>query len=361
MTVRMFCLIILILTFFCGLLSRGMEKNEKKIQSMFFINIALIILIILPGLRSNIGDTYVYKAVYSKLGYIKSWNDIMNDKDRGYTVYTLLLYQITSNPQIMIFVNALLTQTLYFKFFYKYRSMIELQLYIYIASGYFFITMNGMRQCLAAGIILIGTKYLVDKRFVKYTFIIILASFFHQSALIMIPIYFIANMEPWSKNTIIIIVLTSLGTLMFFELLPLLEKILQGTQYENYIQIFEDGIEQGANPIRIIVALIPLILSYIRKDELREWKESEIFINMSMVNLVFMIFSLNTWIFARFTIYFNLYNFVLLPYIIKTWNNRKERQLLYVFLIICYLIFFFREHGLEIIKTNYSIQRFLYW
>ena len=57
-----------------------------------------------------------------------------------------------------------------------------------------------------------------------------------------------------------------------------------------------------------------------------------------------MAFSLYNWIFARFSIYFQLYNFILLPYIIKEcFSNRKERDLIYVMFLICYFIFFYRE------------------
>lgn len=360
MTVREICFYVLISTFTCLLFSRLMEEREKRLGSIFFTLTALIILIIIPGLRNNIGDTYVYVDIYNSLDNIKTFEDLMGNKDVGYTIYTIFLYQFSKNPQIMIFTTAFLTQIMYFLFFYKNKNLIELEIYIYIASGYFLVTMNGMRQCFAAGIIVIANKYIIKRNFKKYFFMIMLASFLHQSALIMIPLYFIANMEPWTKKTWVMIGLATLGTFLFFELLPILEKLLEGTQYEHYVQVFQDGTEEGANPIRVIVAMVPLILAYIQREKLKEHNYSKIFINMSVINLIFMIFSLQTWIFARFTIYFNLYNCVLLPWCVKIWENKKERQYLYIMLIVCYLIFFTREHGGEIIRTYYGISNFIW-
>ena len=40
--------------------------------------------------------------------------------------------------------------------------MIELSLYVYIASGMYLVSMNGVRQYLTAAIIFTATKYILD-------------------------------------------------------------------------------------------------------------------------------------------------------------------------------------------------------
>lgn len=358
--VRILFLIVLFIVFISLLIQRLMEKNKKKIVSIFFLLIGSIVVIAVASLRNNIGDTYVYVNSYSNLINIKSIQDLMQEKDIGFKIFTLMLYQISSNPQFMIFTTAFITQLNYLKFFYRYRSLIELEVFIYIASGYYLVTMNGIRQAFAAAILVCATKYMIDREFWKYFLVIILASFFHQSALIMIPVYFIVNMEPWKKNTFIIIGIAMIGFLFFFTFLPILFKFLEHTQYAHYFEIIKEGTEQGANPLRLLVAIVPLVLSYIKRESLKQWDGNKVFVNISIINFIFMLFSLHTWIFARFAMYFNLYNCVLLPNIIKRWENRKEKNLLYAFLILCYFIFFLREHGGIIYGTNYGIQELFY-
>ena len=333
----------LILTFIFSFFSRGMDEYNKNLASKYFIVITLCILVAVPAFRTNIGDTYVYKRSFESMGST-SLLDIFNDfGDVGYYVFTFYLYRISSNPQIMIFTTALITQVCYFKFFYKYRSYLELEIFMYITSGYFFVTMNGIRQSLAAGILVLATKYLIERNFKKYLLVVIFASLFHQSALIMILIYFIVRSKPFSNGTFIMIIGAIIGVMLFNELIPPLFKLLQGSNYEHYEQVFKDGTERGANILRVFVAMVPVILAYLRKEDLEEWENGIIFTNMAIINLVFMIFSLKTWIFARFTIYFNLYNFILLPYIIRRWINQKEKRTLYLFCILCYLLFFLVE------------------
>ncbi|MGG7078777.1 EpsG family protein [Clostridium sardiniense] len=333
----------LISTYILALLSRLMEGRKKYIQSKYFLVILAIVLILIAGLRTNIGDTGTYIRSYIDFEGKTLSEALENKGDWGFYLFTYYIYQISSNPQVMIFINALITQILYLRFFLRYKSLLELEVFMYISSGYYFVTMNGIRQSLAAGIIMIGTKYIISGNFKKFFIIIVAASIFHQSALIMIPIYFISRMKPWSKKIFIMIGIAVVGTILFYELLPILERILQGTNYEHYIKVFQEGTEQGANILRVLVAAVPLVLAYIRRKDLEDSSFNRVFINMSVINFVFMLFSLQTWIFARFTMYFNMFNFILLPSVISSWKSNKEKRLLYILFIICYLLFFMKE------------------
>ena len=61
-------------------------------------------------------------------------------------------------------------------------------------------------KCLAAAIIFTATKYLINGNWIKYFLIVLFASTFHQSALILIPIYFFVRYKAWSKATLLLLV-----------------------------------------------------------------------------------------------------------------------------------------------------------
>src|SRR5690625_5857440 len=126
--------------------------------------------------------------------------------------------------------------------------MIEISLYVYITGGLFLVSMNGIRQVLAAAIAFNAIHFLIKRNWLGYTLIIILASFFHQSALILLPIYFIVRLKEWSKMTAIMLtaaVLIVLGYELFSELLF---QAIEDTQYGHY-RTFSEG---GANKLREI-------------------------------------------------------------------------------------------------------------
>ena len=55
--------------------------------------------------------------------------------DFGFNIFQLFLQQISNDPQLLIFTTALITNLLIVIILYKYSRMIELSLFVYIASG----------------------------------------------------------------------------------------------------------------------------------------------------------------------------------------------------------------------------------
>ena len=78
----------------------------------------------------------------------------------------------------MIFTTALITNILIISVLYKYSRMFELSTYVYITGGLFLVSMNGIRQVLAAAIIFTATKYLINGNWVKYFLIVFLLQHF---------------------------------------------------------------------------------------------------------------------------------------------------------------------------------------
>ena len=93
--------------------------------------------------------------------------------------------------------------------------MIELSLYVYIASGMYLVSMNGVRQYLTAAIIFTATKYILDGNWKRYFLIVLFASTFHQSALVLIPIYFVVRRKAWSTITFILLFIAVLIVIGF--------------------------------------------------------------------------------------------------------------------------------------------------
>lgn len=328
----------LVSTYISYFLARISYDKKFKSIATFWSVVVFIILALVSGGRSGIGDTGAYKHSYTLLA--SNPNSFKFEGDFGFSLLSLALIQISTDPQILIFTTALITNLFNIITFNKYKSYLELQVYLYITSGYYTVTMNGIRQCLAAAILFACTNVIIDGKFKKYLIIVLLASTIHKSALILIPVYYIVRQEAWSKQIVKLIILSVIGVIFYNQLEPILFKLIGNTQYGHYSQ-FNEG---GSSFIRTVVNAVPVILAYLKRNELKEkWDNSNIFVNISVINLVFVAFGMYQWIFNRFTMYFQLYNFILLPYIIKNCFKGKEKRLLYVGLIVCYFIFFYRE------------------
>ncbi|PPA69239.1 EpsG family protein [Jeotgalibacillus proteolyticus] len=320
--------------------------QSNKLLLMF----AAVILILVSGLRSNIGDTFNYVNMYKDNQF--TWEYVTANKDMGFGVLQMILQKISTDPQIMIFTAALITNALVVIVLFHYSRMIELSLFVYITGGFYLVSMNGIRQTLAAAIAFCATKFLINGNFPAYAAIIILASTLHQSALILLPIYFIVRVKPWSKATIGLILLSIAIVIGFEQFTSLLFTTLEDTQYADY-KNFAEG---GANLVRAVVGAVPLILAYIGREKLRAlFPQSDVIVNMTLLSLIFMIVSTQSWIFARFSLYFNLYQLILLSWIVKLFRDRDEK-FVYFMILVCYLGYYYYESvvSLDIIyKSNF--------
>ena len=328
----------IISTYVFSLFSRAADEKNRKFFSIFFFSLVVIILILLSGLRSGVGDTYFYKHSFDIL--VKNPENFKFDGDFALNLLSLVLMNISTNSQILIFTTALLTNVFNMIILYKYRSYLELQVFFYITCGYYIITMNGIRQCLAAALLFLCTHLIIEGEFYKYSICVLLISTFHQSALFMIPLYFIYRSKAWSKTTFIMIFMALVGALFFNKAMEIFFTLMKNSNYSQY----QNSTEGGSSFMRTIVNSVPVILAYLKRDELKKkWPESNIFVNIALINLFFVAFGMFNWIFNRFTLYLQLYNFILVPYIIKNCLGNKEKRLFYFGFLICYFIFFYRE------------------
>lgn len=311
---------------------------------------ALLTLVLISGLRSNIGDTYFYAHDYIINDY--NWSFVLSKKDIGFGVLQMLLQRISENPQIMIFTTAFITNVLIVYILYNYSRMFEISLYVYITSGLFLVSMNGIRQVLAASIAFTSIKFLIEGSWKRYFLVIFLASLFHLSALVLIPIYFIVRFKAWSKVTIALVLISIVIVVGYSQFSTLLFSALQDTQYENY----KDFHEGGASIIRVIVNATPLVISFVGRDKLRKvFPNSDVVINMALFGFIFMLISTQNWIFARISIYFSIYQLILISWITKLFKEKNEK-FIYYSILICYLIYFYYESVISlnvIYRSNY--------
>lgn len=341
----------LAIVFSCAFFARYFATSvEATIESpvplkpnKLLISGAFVSMLAISGLRSNIGDTFFYKYSYELNDF--TWEYIFSQKDIGFgTLQMFLKNYVSEDPQILIFATALITNGIIFIVLYKYSRMIELSLYVYITGGLFLVSMNGIRQVLAAAIVFAATKYLINGNWVKYFLVVIVASLFHQSALILLPIYFIVRFKAWSKPTLVLLIFAVLIVIGFDKFSSLLFSAIEDTQYGHY-KNFAEG---GANSLRVAVDLVPLLIAYLGREKLRKiFPDSDYIVNMVLLGFVFMMISTQNWIFARFSIYFGLYQLILISWVVKVFRE-KDEKIIYYGIIVCYFLYFFYENVLNL-------------
>lgn len=317
--------------------SHPLDREPYVRPNRLLIVAAMASLVVIAGLRRNIGDTYFYRHSYEIGDFNLAHIDFTGDF--GFYIFQTFLHYVSDNPQILVFTTALMTNVLIVLVLANYSRAIELSLFVYIALGMFTVSMNGIRQSLAAAIIFAGTKYLLNGDWKKFMFLVLLAATFHRTALIFIPVYFIVRRKAWTKVTFMLLLIAVVIAFQFETFQQLLFNALNDTQYGHYSH-FNEG---GASMLRAAVTGVPLFIAFLGRKKLRElWPKSDTIVNLALLGFVFMVVATQNWIFARFDIYFGLFGLILISWITQLFVGR-DRQFVYYGMIVCYFIFFYYE------------------
>jgi hypothetical protein len=165
-----------------------------------YLYIALtLVLILIAGLRTG-GQGSDY-ASYQTL-YIQNLTPdeylanpiVLFFKDPGYFFLTSLLhYALGVSFEIFIFVFACVFVSLKMRAIARLSNAPMYSLVIYVSFFFIMQEMVTMRAGAAAAFFLSGIPALVNRRYLTYIVIIILAMCFHYSAIILLPLVFLSN------------------------------------------------------------------------------------------------------------------------------------------------------------------------
>ncbi len=317
--------------------------NKKKINKWVTIILVTIPLVCVSGFRWRVGtDFAVYYNFFNEipnysLGFLLSsqYSDFI-PFERGFSVLIWIIGVINKNPQFIVFITSLINVTCVVYSLKKYSNFFSLSIYLYITTMMYYSAFNGIRQWIASVIIFLAFKYVVDRNFKRYLIFVLIASLIHISALIMIPVYFIVNFKPFSKQIIIIVAIFAIIAMSLTTILASFEDVVSGTRYENYTSISKD--DDGVNIFRVLVAMVPFVISLVYYNKLKEDEETKYLINFSMLNFLVLVLAMQSTVIARFTMYFELYNLLLYPKFLKV-LKREEKYIFLLLLCICFFIY----------------------
>lgn len=322
------------------------DGQYREQYNQFFTFIAMVLLILVAGLRSGVGDTSAYKHSFDRLpnSFGSYFSKLDFKGDWGFNFVSMIIKTwIKDSPEVFIFIISMITVGCIFIAFYKYTELLEFSIFLFITTGCYLVSMNGVRQYLASAILFLSFPLIYKKNWKLYFVIVLICSTFHKSALLFIPLYFVVDQPAWGKVTKWIL-FTGIFLFVTYPITgPILANILGETQYGNYKQaLMSTG--AGANMIRVIVMAVPVIFSYIGRDYVKDKeKYYNIVVNFSVINLIAILLATKFWIYARFNMYFSLYMIILLTWIIRYMFYGRNRKIMYLMCIGLYTVYYYYE------------------
>lgn len=338
----------------------GGETYEPRAH-LFMAILVFSVIIFFAGMRSSVADTSVYRETFKTYPLLSDANSFLSDrdlKDKGFAFLGILVKTfISDNYTVWFTVVAIISGMSVALVLYKYSCNFAVSAFLFMASCQFTWMFNGMRQFLVASIMFLCTDLILNKKFFIYAVIVCILSTIHQSALILIPVYFIVTGEPWSKRTMLFVGGIILAIIFANTFTNIFNEVVENTNYSGAMESLKDT-DDGTNIIRILVESVPTIIAFIYRDKISEKLTPiiKLSINMSLMSTGMYVISkilLSGIMIGRLPIYFSLYNLILLPWLIKIIFKDRERDLIYFLLIVCYIAFFYYQMCITWNGLNY--------
>lgn len=291
-------------------------------EGLFLLLLALsfLPLFAVSGLRWNVGtdfaSVYVHGFYMIKSGMGVTW-------EPGYVLLNRLALLFTGDP-----AGIMLLSSFVFLFF-TYRAIcdssvdIGLSVLFAVLTGFYFYSMNGIRQWIALSVFLYSIKYIREARFFRYMFWIAAASTVHFSALIFIPVYFLCRIRIPPKAGALIVA-ASVAALPVVR--PIFEFIVSRTVYARYLDSVYNRFDFSLADF--IIGLALLIFGYLYYGRAKDDKNYVILINLQLAAFITAMYSWVIFLAERLVPCFTASQLLLVPLLLSKEKDAKTRRLL---------------------------------
>ena len=326
--------------------------TDLKKPGWLYVILVTTPLVYFATTRDWFADTGAYLSIFRSMP--NSWSDVRPymdtvTKDQGFFFVSSLIRVFISNNTVVYLAFFAVFQGIALAFFFrKYSAHFAISLFLFIASADFVMWMySGMRQFIAVCIVLFAVPFILKKKYIPAILIILLASTMHQTALIMIPFLIIAQGRAWNYKTLlyllgVLVVIAYIGNFT-----TLLDDVLEGTQYADVVENYQEWGDDGTNPFRVAVYALPAILSFFMRPYIEYEKDPvvNLSVNMSILSTGLYMISMfsSGLIIGRLPIYTSLFGYILLPWELDHCFTNESRKLLYLGMFVAYLAYFYYQ------------------
>lgn len=186
------------------------EKKAKDIRILVF---CMAFLGIFVGISDMLGgfDRYIYAELFDEVAdrLVNKENVFQAEifslyrTEIGYDLYNVLIGLFTRNRYIFIFITTIIIYALLFVSFKRYMENYPYAVLLFMGLWFFF-TFTYLRQVMGVTIAWLSIQYIVDRKRWRFLGVILIAMFFHNSAIVFAPLYFVP-IKKFDKTSVIII------------------------------------------------------------------------------------------------------------------------------------------------------------
>lgn len=335
------------------------EKTSNKKGKFFLYFVAVIPFVIVSAFRYNVGTDYYFR-------YVPDYNSIANGNDVGnleigFKLLIKFCIAFTENPQILFIITSIVINLLTFYVVYRFSKNIIFSIIILFFNGFFFSSLNIVRQCLAISIIFVGYTFLIKeekelKNNLLFVLFVVIAYLMHKSSIITASFLFFSkrNIMNWKWVMPFTIIVLILGEKLIYPF----ELILENTKYSVYF--LDKFLESNVSIIYLIENTIVYILMnikyYFDKKNGTVNKEEVLFLNIEGLGLIITALARCHVGFDRLALYCLSFQLLSIPFYVQKIKDEdvkegklreKQYMVMVAFIIIMFIGIFTKTNILN--------------
>lgn len=195
--------------------SRPSMANKKK--RIIYLTISTIVLATLCGLRAtSVGfDTENYAITFIRTS--DSINFIFDNEqhvETGFAALCTLVKLAGGDFNVLLLICSFFTMGAANVFIYRHSPNVLLSTFILICFPFYYSSFDIIRHFISAAFFLLGYKYILEKKPIKYAAFILMGTCFHTSSLIYLLFYPLFHLT-WGKRNVILIAFSGLIIMLF--------------------------------------------------------------------------------------------------------------------------------------------------
>lgn len=323
----------LILILILGFFIKPSKSDSKKSLFLFWV---FIILCFVACLRNyTVGyDTKQYVTAFNKAASLTLSNFSYLRYEYGYTFLLWFLNKISSNWQILLVITSLFINFSVLRFIKKNSENPFLSVLIYILLNFYFFYTSAMRQAIAISIVLIGYEYLKKNNNVVFFIYVLIATLFHQSALLAFLIPLMKNVK---YNKLFIFILFFIyfigfifGKNFFIFITKFSSRLLDYSDSKFFVENYFGALLQFLLNFMLFIIGYLIMLKNDRNILYDKSNNNNTLIGVLAIANLFLLLTVRVGIFNRFSPYFAIFIIIWLPNMIMKLKKSKDRMLVYI-------------------------------
>lgn len=332
-------LLIIVLSIICKT-KDGNGNNKFIICSMF-------ILFLESALRNkntgtdlvNYLDKYVEYSNYTFEQILKIFTQ-ENFKDPIYYFTGWLFSILFKNEQWWIVIISLLFEVSVGWLIWRESKVPLISIVIFVALSYYKFSFSGLRQTMALSIIIFSFYFLKERKLVFFILTVLLASLYHQTALIFLIAYPVSMIKLGKYHIAIAMVMLIVFYAFKNQLIMILSDLLEAERYQGYVSGKAATLTISGFIIQTLVFVFNLIYY---KRTIDKYNYAIILYNLAFLGLVFQLYASFIAEMFRISMYFSIFNIILVPLSIWGEDNKKSQTILKFIILFVFLLYTFKD------------------